>query len=120
MPQRDLLSYLEAILRVYNQHGRRDNLYKARIKILVKALGPEVFCRQVEAEWEQIRESGLVLDEIEVERVRWFSRRRPTIPTPRAILAWRSIWRAISPLRPGRATTSPATRSRAIATCSWR
>ncbi|HRE55230.1 MAG TPA: nitrite/sulfite reductase [Candidatus Competibacter sp.] len=72
LPQRDLLSYLEAILRVYNQHGRRDNLYKARIKILVKALGPEVFRRQVEAEWEQIRESGLVLDEVEVERVRRF------------------------------------------------
>ncbi|MBL8260735.1 MAG: nitrite/sulfite reductase [Candidatus Competibacteraceae bacterium] len=70
LPQRDLLSYLEAILRVYNQHGRRDNLYKARIKILVKALGPETFRQQVEAEWQQIRESGLVLDEAEIERVR--------------------------------------------------
>ncbi|MGB5062756.1 MAG: nitrite/sulfite reductase [Candidatus Competibacter sp.] len=72
LPQRDLLSYLEAILRVYNQHGRRDNIYKARIKILVKALGPEAFRQQVEAEWEQIKDSGLVLDPAEVERVRRF------------------------------------------------
>ncbi len=72
LPQRDLLSYLEAILRVYNQHGRRDNIYKARIKILVKALGPEVFRQQVEVEWAQIKDSGLVLDQAEVERVRRF------------------------------------------------
>ncbi|MFZ1642564.1 MAG: nitrite/sulfite reductase [Candidatus Contendobacter sp.] len=72
LPQRDLLSYLEAILRVYNQYGRRDNIYKARIKILVKALGPAAFRAQVEAEWEQIRDSGLVLDAAEIERVRRF------------------------------------------------
>ena len=72
LPQRDLLSYLEAILRVYNQHGRRDNIYKARIKILVKALGPETFRQQVDAEWAQIKDSGLVLDQAEVERVRRF------------------------------------------------
>ncbi|MDS4057127.1 MAG: nitrite/sulfite reductase [Candidatus Contendobacter sp.] len=70
LPQRDLLSYLEAILRVYNQYGRRDNIYKARIKILVKALGPTKFGAQVEAEWEQIKDSGLTLDEAEIERVR--------------------------------------------------
>jgi sulfite reductase (NADPH) hemoprotein beta-component len=72
LPRRDLLSYLEAILRVYNQHGRRDNIYKARIKILVKALGPAKFRDQVEAEWEHIKDSGLVLDEAEIERVRRF------------------------------------------------
>ncbi|MFO7640562.1 MAG: nitrite/sulfite reductase, partial [Candidatus Competibacteraceae bacterium] len=72
LPQRDLLSYLEAILRIYNQYGRRDNLYKARIKILVKALGPDKFRDEVEAEWTQIRDSGLVLDEAEIERVRRF------------------------------------------------
>ncbi|HRD67831.1 MAG TPA: nitrite/sulfite reductase [Candidatus Competibacter sp.] len=72
LPQRDLLSYLEAILRVYNQYGRRDNLYKARIKILVKALGSEAFREQVETEWERIRDSGLVLDQAEIERVRRF------------------------------------------------
>ena len=70
LPQRDLLSYLEAILRVYNQHGRRDNIYKARIKILVKALGAAAFREQVEAEWAYIRDSGLVVDEAEIERVR--------------------------------------------------
>lgn len=72
LPQRDLLSYLEAILRVYNQHGRRDNLFKARIKILVKAVGPEKFREEVEAEWVQIQNSGLALDPAEVERVRRF------------------------------------------------
>jgi sulfite reductase (NADPH) hemoprotein beta-component len=72
LPQRDLLSYLEAILRIYNQYGRRDNLYKARIKILVKALSPEKFRQEVEAEWAQICHSGLALDEAEVERVRRF------------------------------------------------
>ncbi|MDT9150966.1 hypothetical protein RSW37_24875, partial [Escherichia coli] len=50
LPWRHLLSYVEAILRVYNRHGRRDNKYKARIKILVKALGIEAFSREVEAE----------------------------------------------------------------------
>ena len=70
LPQRDLLSYLEAILRVYNQYGRRDNIYKARIKILVKALGAVEFRAQVEAEWAYIKDSGLTLDQAEVERVR--------------------------------------------------
>ena len=72
LPRRDLLTYLEAILRVYNLHGRRDNLFKARIKILVKALGAASFRDQVEAEWVQIRDSGLVLDDAEIERVRRF------------------------------------------------
>ncbi|MDQ5908902.1 MAG: sulfite reductase hemoprotein beta-component [Pseudomonadota bacterium] len=70
LPQRDLLTYLEAILRVYNLHGRRDNIYKARIKILVKALGAAAFRDQVEAEWMQLQHSGLALDQSEVERVR--------------------------------------------------
>lgn len=72
LPQRDLLSYLEAILRVYNLHGRRDNLYKARIKILVKALGAAQFRAQVETEWEYIKDSGLVLDPAEIARVQRF------------------------------------------------
>jgi sulfite reductase (NADPH) hemoprotein beta-component len=54
LPWQVLPSYLTALLRVYNRFGRRDNLYKARIKILVKALGPEEFARQVEGEWAQI------------------------------------------------------------------
>ena len=52
LPQADLLAYLEAILRVYNRYGRRDNIHKARIKILVRALGVEEFTRQVEQEFE--------------------------------------------------------------------
>jgi sulfite reductase (NADPH) hemoprotein beta-component len=51
LPREDLIAYLEAVLRVYNLHGRRDNKYKARIKILVKALTPEVFAEKVEAEF---------------------------------------------------------------------
>ncbi|MBU3598289.1 nitrite/sulfite reductase [Polynucleobacter bastaniensis] len=54
LPWQVLPSYLTALLRVYNRFGRRDNLYKARIKILVKALGPEEFARQVEGEWEKL------------------------------------------------------------------
>jgi sulfite reductase (NADPH) hemoprotein beta-component len=69
---RDLLSYLTAILRVYNQHGRRDNIYKARIKILVDALGVEAFAGEVEEEWSYIREGELRLPESEILRIRSF------------------------------------------------
>lgn len=71
LEKRHLLSYLEAILRVYNRYGRRDNIYKARIKILVKVLGADVFAQQVAEEWEQIRDT-LWLDEAEIDRVRQF------------------------------------------------
>jgi len=60
--KRDLLSYVEAILRVYNQYGRRDNIYKARIKILVHELGAEKFGAEVEAEWQKIKDGALALD----------------------------------------------------------
>ncbi|MBF7686786.1 nitrite/sulfite reductase [Acinetobacter rathckeae] len=56
LPRQDLIAYLDAILRVYNLHGRRDNKYKARIKILVKAMTPEVFAEKVEAEFVHTRE----------------------------------------------------------------
>ena len=72
LPKRDLLSYLEAILRVYNQLGRRDNLFKARIKILVQSVGAERFAEMVEAEWEHIRDGALVLPAEEVEHIRTF------------------------------------------------
>jgi len=72
VPRRHLLSYLEAILRVYNRFGRRDNKYKARIKILVGDLGIEKFREQVEEEWARIQDSALELDEREVERVAAF------------------------------------------------
>jgi sulfite reductase (NADPH) hemoprotein beta-component len=62
LPKRDLLSYVEAVLRVYNQFGRRDNIYKARIKILVHELGAEAFAKEVEAEWQTIRDGALALD----------------------------------------------------------
>src|SRR6266576_4433154 len=66
----DLLSYVEAIMRVYNQYGRRDNIYKARIKILVHELGIERFAQEVEEEWQQIRDSALTLDDAVVEEIR--------------------------------------------------
>ncbi|MCV9920377.1 MULTISPECIES: nitrite/sulfite reductase [Pseudomonas] len=69
LPWQDLISYLDAILRVYNRYGRRDNKYKARIKILVKALTPEVFAEKVEAEMVHLRGGNTTLTEAEVERV---------------------------------------------------
>ena len=70
LPKRHLLSYLEAILRVYNQLGRRDNLFKARIKILVNAVGPDVFARMVEEEWAHIKDSPLALPADEIARIK--------------------------------------------------
>src|ERR1700726_547925 len=72
LPREHLLSYLEAILRVYNLEGRRDNLTKARIKILVRSLGIEEFRRRVEAEWLLTRDSGLRVDDAEIARLRGF------------------------------------------------
>ena len=69
LPKEDLLSYLEAVLRVYNQHGRRDNLYKARIKILVHALRPDKFAAQVEEEWRHIKGGALTLPPEEIARI---------------------------------------------------
>jgi sulfite reductase (NADPH) hemoprotein beta-component len=60
--KRDVLSYVEAVLRTYNQFGRRDNIYKARIKILVHELGVEAFAKEVEAEWQSIKDGALALD----------------------------------------------------------
>jgi sulfite reductase (NADPH) hemoprotein beta-component len=62
LPKRDLLSYVEAILRVYNQFGRRDNIYKARMKILVHELGAEAFAKEVETEWQTIKDGALALN----------------------------------------------------------
>ncbi len=69
LPERYLLSYLEAILRVYNLLGRRDNLYKARIKILVDQVGVEAFTRLVEEEWLHTRETAVDLPAAEVARI---------------------------------------------------
>jgi len=62
LPKRDVLSYVEAVLRTYNQFGRRDNIWKARIKILVHDLGAEAFAKEVEAEWQGIKDGPLALD----------------------------------------------------------
>ncbi|WP_422488771.1 nitrite/sulfite reductase [Endozoicomonas sp. ALE010] len=67
-----LLSYLDAVLRVYNRYGRRDNKYKARIKILVKALTPEVFAKKVESEWSHLKETDARLPQQEMDRVQSF------------------------------------------------
>jgi sulfite reductase (NADPH) hemoprotein beta-component len=69
LPRRHLLTYLEALLRVYNRHGRRDKTYKARLKILVGALGAEEFARQVEEEWSHLKDGPATLTDEEFERV---------------------------------------------------
>ncbi len=69
LPWQHLLTYLDAILRVYNLNGRRDNKYKARIKILVKAMGVDAFREKVEAEWAGIKNGPATLTEEEVQRV---------------------------------------------------
>ncbi len=69
LPRLHMMTYIEAIMRVYNQYGRRDNKYKARIKILLKALGVEEFTRQVEAEWVDLKDSPSTLTEEEMARV---------------------------------------------------
>ncbi|MES2821757.1 MAG: nitrite/sulfite reductase [Pseudomonadota bacterium] len=69
LPWQHLLSYVEAVLRVYNRHGRRDNKYKARIKILVKALGIAAFAEEVEAEWRHLKDGPAELTAVEYQRV---------------------------------------------------
>ena len=69
LPWQDILTYCEAILRVYNRYGRRDNAYKARIKILVQALGIEAFREQVEAEWEHGKGGPMTIPQAEYDRV---------------------------------------------------
>jgi sulfite reductase (NADPH) hemoprotein beta-component len=69
LPWQHMLTYTEAIMRVYNQYGRRDNMYKARIKILVKAIGAEEFARQVEEEWADIKDGPSTLTVEEFNRV---------------------------------------------------
>ena len=70
LPARHLLSYLQAILRVYNRYGRRDNLWKARIKVLVASLGAEEFARQVEDEWSKTDKAPVDLPDTELARIR--------------------------------------------------
>ena len=107
-----LLTYTEAILRVYNLHGRRDNIYKARIKILVRALGAEEFARQVEEAWLPSRDGPSTLVQEELDRVSRHFVARPCTPRvagaeaavdPRQAAAFER-WRArcVRPQRDGR------------------
>jgi sulfite reductase (NADPH) hemoprotein beta-component len=70
LPARHILSYLQAILRIYNRYGRRDNIWKARIKVLVASLGAEEFARQVDAEWEKSQQEEVDLPDTELARIR--------------------------------------------------
>jgi sulfite reductase (NADPH) hemoprotein beta-component len=72
LPQEHLLTYLDAILRVYNREGRRDNKYKARIKILVKETGAGEFREKVQAEWQPLKDGPMTLIQAEIERCRAF------------------------------------------------
>lgn len=72
LPELDLLTYLESVLRVYNRYGRRDNKFKARIKILVKALTPEGFAEKVETEWAHIKDSPTRLTPEAIERIQGY------------------------------------------------
>ena len=69
LPRHDLLSYLEAIMRIYNLMGRRDNIFKAKLKILVYALGIDEMQKLVEEEWRQIKDGPLKLPQAEIDRV---------------------------------------------------
>ncbi|HNB19579.1 MAG TPA: nitrite/sulfite reductase [Agitococcus sp.] len=72
LPQNELIAYLDAVLRVYNLYGRRDNKYKARIKILVKALTPEVFAQKVEAEFAHTKTEAMLVPAEEFARLASF------------------------------------------------
>ncbi len=72
LPVEHLLTYLEAVMRVYNRYGRRDNKYKARIKILVRALGADNFKSKVDEEWAYIKDGPSTLPQVEIDRMAAF------------------------------------------------
>jgi len=82
LPGSQLIGYLEACLRVYNRYGRRDNSFKARIKILVNALGPQEYKRQVEEEWATLDTSRIDPPEIEIDRIRGYFPAPELAPRP--------------------------------------
>lgn len=82
LPWQHVLTYLEAILRIYNEYGRRDNKYKARIKILVKTIGAEEFTRQVEEEWADLKDSPATLTETEFKRIACYFTQPPYAALP--------------------------------------
>jgi sulfite reductase (NADPH) hemoprotein beta-component len=97
LPAPELLNYFDAILRVYNLHGRRDNKYKARIKILVKELTPAEFTRQVEAEWAHLRDGPGTVPDGEIARLSAHFPDPPYREFPRDSLAYHA---AIADSRP--------------------
>ena len=93
LPRQEILNYLDAILRIYNRFGRRDNLYKARIKILVKEMTLPVFAGQVEEEWQRLEGGPASVPDEEIERIASFfvpppyeksARRRRRLTVPRS------------------------------------
>ena len=126
LAEKDLLTYLEAILRVYNRYGRRDNKYKARIKILVRALTPEKFRELVDAEWENLRDGPTQLPGSEVIRIRDHFKAPPyeKLPDEGALLASQRLrnpafnaWMQhnVSPhIRPGYAIVTLSTKATGV------
>ena len=82
LPEEHLLSYTTAIMRVYNLYGRRDNKYKARIKILVHETGVQEFARQVEAEWEALKDTELKLPEADIRAIETYFAPPPLAARP--------------------------------------
>ncbi|MET0598240.1 MAG: nitrite/sulfite reductase [Mesorhizobium sp.] len=82
LPEEDLLSYTTAIMRVYNLYGRRDNKFKARIKILVHETGAEAFAAQVEAEWEALKDSALALPDEDIRAIEAYFAPPALVPRP--------------------------------------
>ena len=97
LPAAEILNYFDAILRVYNLHGRRDNKFKARIKIIVKEMTPAVFARQVEAEWERLRGGPGTVPPEEIVRLAGFFTDPPYRDFARDSVAYRA---AIADSRP--------------------
>ncbi|MFO1324235.1 MAG: nitrite/sulfite reductase [Burkholderiales bacterium] len=90
LPRAEILNYLDAILRVYNRFGRRDNKYKARIKILVKERTPAVFARDVEAEWAHLRGGPATVPADEIARIAAFFAPPPYATLPGDDIGYRS------------------------------
>jgi len=82
LPRQHLLSYVTAIMRVYNLHGRRDNKWKARIKILVHEMGAQEFARQVEAEWETLKDGDLKLPQADIDAINAYFAPPPLVDRP--------------------------------------
>ncbi len=87
LPEADLLSYVTAIMRVYNLYGRRDNKYKARIKILVHETGIEQLARDIEAEWQALRDSDLRLPEDDIRAIERYFALPELAPRPDGLFA---------------------------------